>query len=515
MRPRMSTKQTTSLIPTARLQSVLSLCQKMNAERNLPGLLVLLAKKAGNLLAAKEASLLLLDQERCELWSYVSLDGESIRFDARLGIAGAAALTGKLINVADTLQDARFYPGIDMRTKKRTRNILAVPLKGKTDEVLGVLEVMNKKVGPFTKVDEVTGTMLAEQAALAIETTQMVHELRRQHDQLVQENEQLWKEVEGRFVTQNLIGTSSRMQDIVRLIDQIRDSSVDVLITGENGTGKELVAKAIHYNSPRARRPFVALNCAALPEHLVESELFGIERGVATGVDPRMGKFEQANGGTLFLDEVGDLGLNGQAKILRVLQERKLERVGGRTVHGVDVRVLAATNKKLDALMKEGAFREDLYYRLRVVHVQTPALREIPEDVPLLASFFLNKYCQEMKKDPKHLSSHAQRTLQGHHWPGNVRELENEMKRLAVTARRSKISEQDLDEIIRSGNSTSARIFSPSRLSLHQAVAELEQDLIQNALQQYKYNQVHTAKALGLSRQGLIKKMKRYGIESP
>ena len=511
----MNTKQTQSRIPTNTLQSVLSLCQKMNAERNLPGLLVLLAKTAGKLLAAKEASLLLLDQERCELWSYVSLDGELIRFDARLGIAGAAALTGKLINVPDTQQDSRFYPGIDMRTKKRTRNILAVPLKGKTDEVLGVLEVMNKKVGTFTKTDEVTGAMLAEQAALAIETTQMVNELRRQHDELVQENEQLWKEVEGKFVTQNLIGTSSRMQDIVRLIDQIRDSSVDVLITGENGTGKELVAKAIHYNSPRARRPFVALNCAALPEHLVESELFGIERGVATGVDPRIGKFEQANGGTLFLDEVGDLGLNEQAKILRVLQERTLERVGGRTVHAVDVRVLAATNKQLDALIKEGAFRQDLYYRLRVVHIQTPALREIPEDVPLLAFYFLNKYCQEMKKEPKHLSPQAQRALQAHPWPGNVRELENEMKRLAVTARRSKISEQDLDDVIRSGHMPLARLPSSSSFSLHQAVADLEQSLIQEALHQNKYNQVHTAKALGLSRQGLIKKMKRYGIETP
>ena len=150
-----------------------------------------------------------------------------------------------------------------------------------------------------------------------------------------------------------------------------------------------------------------------------------------------------------------------------------------------------------------------------MVHVQTPALREVPEDVPLLAAYFLNKYCQEMKKDPKHLSSHAQRTLQGHHWPGNVRELENEMKRLVVTARRSRISEQDLDDAIRSGNFASARNSSPSRLSLHQAVAELEQSLIQEALQQFKYNQVHTAKALGLSRQGLIKKMKRYGIENP
>lgn len=502
-----------AILPTSRLQSVLSLSQKMNAEQNLPGLLALLAKEAGTLLTAKGASLLLLDRERCELWSFVSLDGETIRFDARLGIAGAAALTGKLINVHDAQTDPRFYAGIDKRTRKRTRNILAVPLRGKDGEVLGVLEVINKKSGSFNEVDEITATVLAEQAAMAIETTNIVHELRRHQDQLLKENAQLWKEVEGRFVTQNLMGTSSRMQDIVRLIDQIRDSSVDVLITGENGTGKEVVAKAIHYNSPRARQPFVALNCAALPQQLVESELFGIEKGVATGVESRMGKFEQANGGTLFLDEVGDLGLNEQAKILRVLQERVIERVGGRTGKAVDVRVLAATNKDLDTLIQEGAFRQDLYFRLRVVHIQTPALRDIPEDIPLFATYFLNKYCREVGKEPKRLASSAERALLAYHWPGNVRELENEMKRLAVTARRVTISEQDLDRSIFSSKSLSGGKSGLSGSSLHEAVAEFEQNLIREALEKCKNNQVQTAKALGLSRQGLIKKMKRYGIK--
>jgi len=513
--PTLSYENLHSLLSTSRLQSVMSLSKKMKAERNLPGLLTLLAKEACNLLSAKGASLLLLDKERCELWSFVSLDGEIIRFDARLGIGGAAALSGKLINVSDAQEDSRFYTGIDLRTKKKTRTLLAVPLRGKDGEALGVLEIMNKKGGSFDQVDEATATVLADQAATAIETPKMVQELRRHQDQLLKEHTRLSTEGEGRFETQNLMGMSSRIQDTVRLIDQLKDSSLDVLITGENGTGKELVAKALHYNSPRARQPFVALNCAALPQHLVESELFGIEKGVATGVESRVGKFEMANGGTLFLDEVGDLGLNEQAKILRVLQERTIERVGGRKVLAVDVRILAATNKKLDALIQQGTFREDLYYRLRVVHIHTPALREIPEDIPLFVTYFLDKNCRQEEKKPKHLTSGAEQALLAYHWPGNVRELENEMKRLVATIRRPTISEQDLDRSIQLwAERPSEKKLGTAGSSLHEAVADFEQDMIRTALQQCHHNQVQTAKFLGISRQGLIKKMRRYGIKS-
>jgi Nif-specific regulatory protein len=513
--PTLSQDNLTALLSTPRLQSVMALSKKMNAERNLPGLLTLLAKEACNLLSAKGASFLLLDKERCELWSFVSLDGEIIRFDARLGIGGAVALSGKVINVSDAQEDSRFYTGVDLRTKKKTRTLLAVPLRDKDGEVLGVLEIMNKKGGSFDQVDEATATFLADQAAMTIETPTMVQELRQHQEESLKEHSRLGTEGQGGFETQNLMGISSRIQDTVRLIDLLRDSSLDVLITGENGTGKELVAKAIHYNSPRARGPFVALNCAAIPQHLVESELFGIEKGVATGVESRVGKFEVANGGTLFLDEVGDFGLNEQAKILRALQERTIERVGGRKVLAVDVRILAATNKKLDTLIKQGTFREDLYYRLRVVHIHTPALREIPEDIPLFATHFLNKYCGKEGKKPKHLTPGAEQALVAYHWPGNVRELENEMNRLAATVRRSTISEQDLDSSIFSlAEKPSEKKIGTAGSSLHEAVADFEQDLIREALQKCRHNQVQTAKFLGLSRQGLIKKMRRYGIKA-
>ena len=512
MSPRVNSKQKHPEPPTDTLRSVLSLCRKMGAERKLPALLRLIAKEAKHHLSAKEASLLLFDHNRCELWSYISLDGATIRFDARLGIAGAAALSGELLNIPDAQQDSRFYNEIDTRSKKRTRTLLAIPLKTHNQEVVGVLEVMNKVHGTFTKEDEAIGSALAEQAALSIESAQTVQELKTQQQLLEAENSQLWKEIEERFSTQHLIGTSPQVQAIVRLIDQIRDSAIDVLITGESGTGKELVAKAIHYTSVRAKKPFVALNCAAIPEHLLESELFGIKRGVATGVDPRIGKFEQANGGTLFLDEVGDLGSNAQAKILRVLQERSFQPIGGQTDHLVDVRILAATNKNLEDLIHQGTFRHDLYYRLKVIHIHTPPLRDVPEDIPLLAMHFLTNYCREMQKAEKYLNAKALHALQAYPWPGNVRELENEMKRLVAILRRIVITEQDLEEYIRSHGRTASMRRIKGSPSLPEAVAQLETQMIQESLKVSHSNQVQTAKTLGISRQGLIKKMKRLGI---
>ena len=295
-----------------KLLAILSISQKMNAERDLASLFDLTAREAARLMDAERASVFLLDRERLELWSLVALGSEPIRFDARLGIGGASALNGNLVNVADAQHDPRFYPGIDARTGYHTRNLLAVPLRTHAGEIIGTFEVLNKRDGAFTAGDEELLEALAAHAAIALETVQLMEQLRQQRDQLVGDNTQLWREVEGKFSTQTILGTSEKIQRVVRLIAQISDSTVNVLITGESGTGKELVAKAIHYTSPRVRGPLVALNCAALPESLVESELFGIERGVATGVERRIGKFEAADGGTLFLDEVGDLSPSAQ-----------------------------------------------------------------------------------------------------------------------------------------------------------------------------------------------------------
>jgi Nif-specific regulatory protein len=495
-----------------KLRSILNLCQKMNSERDLAALFDLIAREAARLMEADRASIFLLDQEKRELWSIVAMESEPIRFDARLGIAGAVALTGQTINVPDAWEDPRFHPSIDARTRYRTRSVLAVPLRNYQGEIIGAFQVLNKKTGAFTTEEEELLKALAAHAAIALETARLVGELKEHQEHLLEENTQLWRAVEGRFATEAILGTSQAIQHIVRLIEQISDTSVNVLITGESGTGKEMVAQAIHYRSPRARQSFVALNCAALPDSLVESELFGIEKGVATGVERRIGKFEEANGGTLFLDEIGDLSPASQAKILRVLQARVIERVGGRKPIPIDVRVLAATNKDLEAEIKKGAFREDLYYRLKVIQIQTPPLREIPQDIPLLANHFLNKHCQEMSREPKKLAPAALKCLTAYRWPGNVRQLENEMKRLVVSVRRAVIMEEDLSEVIRSDAQKKMIAGARPGRSLKETVEEIEKKMIQEALEACQHNQWRAANWLSLSRQGLIKKMKRYGL---
>lgn len=493
---------------------LLKICQRMNSERDLGGLLDLIAKEATKLMEADRASLFLLDREKGELWSKVALGSDEIlRFDAGVGIAGAVALSGQTINVEDAHQDPRFYKEIDLHTGYRTRTLLAVPLRNHEDNIVGTFEVLNKKAGVFSGNDEEILKALAAQAAIAIETAQLVEEMRRHRDVLQAENAQLWKEVEGRFSNQSIIGTSEKIRAVLKLIDQIGNSSVNVLITGESGTGKELAAKAVHYGSLRSRKPFVALNCAALPENLVESELFGIERGVATGVERRVGKFEAAHGGTLFLDEVGDLSLMAQAKLLRVLQERVVEHVGGRKTIPVDVRVLSATNKNLEAEIKKGTFREDLYYRLKVIHIQMPPLREITDDIPLLANYFLANCCREMKREPMELGRQALSAVMNYFWPGNVRELENEIKRLVLSVSGKTITEQDLPEPIRRRGPGTVPSMSKPKRYLRDVISELEKRMIQEALEASRQNQQHAAAALGLSRQGLSKKMKRYSIQ--
>ena len=498
-----------------KLPPILQICQKINSQRDLSALLDLIAREATRLLEADRASLFLLDRASNELWSKVALGSDEIlRFDACLGIAGSVAMTGQLVNVEHAHQDPRFYQEIDARTSYRTRSVLAVPLRSLAGEIIGAFEVLNKRQGPFTAEDEEIVKALAAQAAVAIETAQMMSQLKHHRDQLLQENTQLWKEVEGKFATKNILGTSAKLQSVLSLVEQINESSVNVLITGESGTGKELIAKAIHYNSPRARRPWVALNCAALPDTLVESELFGIEKGVATGVEQRIGKFEAADGGTLFLDEIGDLSLPAQAKLLRVLQEGVIERVGGRKEIRVNVRTLAASNKDLQAEIKNGTFRQDLYYRLKVIHIQMPTLRDMQEDIPLLVNHFLVRYGREAGKQPLSLAPEALDCLRNYSWPGNVRELENEMRRLVVSVPRDVIEPEDLSEGIQGVRNKKNRPTPLSGRALKDTVVELEKRMILEALERCRQNQQQAARELGLSRQGLIKKMKRYRIGS-
>jgi Nif-specific regulatory protein len=265
---------------------------RINQETNLQAVVQLIRMEACRVLKAEMASIFLLDREQGELWFPLPEKGRLLRLDARLGIAGACVSTEEVLNVKDVQLDPRFFSGIDITTKHQTRTLLALPVRARTGEVFGVFEAVNKNGKAFSAQDETLANALVEYISIPLHKFHTVEQLRHEREQLQQENAHLWKEVEGRYSTQKLLGTTLPMQRLVRIIDQIRESSVDVLITGENGTGKELVAKALHYNSPRARQPFVAINCAALPEQLIESELFGIGKGTATGVDARVGKFE-------------------------------------------------------------------------------------------------------------------------------------------------------------------------------------------------------------------------------
>jgi Nif-specific regulatory protein len=498
-----------------RLRAILNVCKRMTSVGDVISLLELITIETKELLKADRVSIFLLDREKCELWSVISQEKRIIRLDARLGIAGSVAMTGQTINVADAYDHPLFYKEVDLQTGYRTRTLLAVPLRNLKGEIIGVGEAINKSDGQFTDDDAELLQTLAAHVSDTIETTQLERQLQEYPSQKETDRR---ADIGGGFSTQNIIGMSYRIQSIIRLIDQIRDCSVDVLIEGESGTGKELVAKALHHSSPRAKHPFVAVNCAALPDNLVEAELFGIEKGVATGVDRRIGKFEEASGGTLFLDEIGDLSRSAQAKILRVLQERSVDRVGGRVSIPIDIRVIAATNKGLEGAIKERTFREDLYYRLKVIHIHTPSLREVPEDIPGLANHFLNKYCKMMNTELKQLTIGALEELSGFSWPGNARQLENEIKRLVASVRGKSITEEHLDGSIRGASVQNFQPKeepapeSPMSRSLPNAVEQLERRLIEEALRNSGGNKQKAAQVLGLSRQGLIKKLKRLGM---
>lgn len=334
---------------------------------------------------------------------------------------------------------------------------------------------------------------------------------------LVNEIRVLRREVEGRYSFGNIIGKNPGMQEVYDLISNVADTDATVLIRGETGTGKELVAKSIHFNSRRKDNAFVSLNCGALPETLLESELFGYEKGAFTGaIRQKIGKFEYADGGTVFLDEVSDLSPATQVKLLRVLQERVIERVGGNGQIEVDVRIIAATNKDLEEEVAEGRFREDLYYRLNVVPIKLPPLRERKEDIPLLAKHFLAKYARLLNKDVTIMPQEVLNEMMAYDWPGNVRQLENLIERAIIMAKGNTITHIDLSDDLRR-----RKIEPPGQLAVHlpfkeakeRVVKEYERDYFINLLGRCRGNITQSAKISQLDMKTLRRKMKEYGLK--
>lgn len=334
-------------------------------------------------------------------------------------------------------------------------------------------------------------------------------------DALAREVRSLRAQVAKRYSFHNLIGKSPAMQEIYSKIEQVADTRTTVLITGESGTGKELVARALHYNSARRDKPFIALNSAAIPDTLIESELFGHEKGSFTDAQARrVGQFELAHGGTLFLDEIGDLSAATQAKLLRVLQEREFTRVGGSQPVKVDVRIIAATNKQLDEMVRRGEFRDDLYYRINVVLLHLPALRDRRDDILLLARNFLDKRLAEDRRPAQEFSKDAMELLVGYHWPGNVRELENVIEQAIIWSQGHTILPEHLPATLTAARQPTAvtEAIPPGQFSLEQAVLDYEKKMILDALKRTDFVQTHAAALLGISRRMLKYRMDMLNI---
>ena len=331
------------------------------------------------------------------------------------------------------------------------------------------------------------------------------------HKTLMDENEQLKQKLQDRYRFQNVIGKSQKMQELFELVESVAASEANILIQGENGTGKELIANALHYNSKRSKGPFIKINCAAIPKDLIESELFGYKKGAFTGATmDKEGLFELAEGGSVLLDEIGEMPAYLQTKLLRVLQEREYRPIGSDRIVRVDFRLICATNIDLDAALKDGRLREDLYFRINTITLRVPPLRERTEDIPLLCDFFLDKFRQRYQKNVKTLAASVYHVLIRNRWPGNVRELENAIERAVLVAKGTEVAVGDLPESIREESTSSADFVIPP----HCTLAQIEKMAILQTLQRTNWNKQEAAHILGLYRPTLYSKMKKHEIRA-
>ena len=425
------------------------------------------------------------------------------------GVTGRVVQTGTPQIIPLISEDPSFLNRTGARNKRGSREVsfICVPIK-LGNETFGALAVDRPAVGqPELEEDVRLLSILASLIAQAVRIRQNVMEEKRA---LVEENTRLQEELREKFRPSNIIGNSRAMQDVFDMIAQVSGSDATVLIRGESGTGKELVAHAIHYNSRRADKPFIKVNCAALPETVIESELFGHEKGAFTGaINTRKGRFEVADSGTIFLDEVGDLSPTTQIKLLRVIQEREFERVGGNETIRVNVRVVAATNRNLEQLIEDGRFREDLYYRLNVFPVHIPPLRDRKSDVLLLADHFVEKYAARNHVAVRRISTPAIDLLMSYHWPGNVRELENCIERAVLLSVDEVIHSHHLPPSLQSAESTNTALHG----TLEESLDNLERELILDALKSTRGNMAKAARLLGITERIMGLRVRKHDID--
>jgi Nif-specific regulatory protein len=501
-----------------RLAALILAVNRINTLRPLDELLLFIAQEGAAALEAQRCTVWVIDQERRELYSRVAmgLGNQQLRMPMYSGLAGDALRRGQITNVPNAAADPRFAGQLGQSDEFHTRSLLSVPMANREGRPVGVFQVLNKaRNQAFTTADEQLAQAFASAATIAVQNAQEFEAVRRHRDQLDTENARLKLSLTESFDPAEAIGNSPAMVKVFETARRVSNTDVSVLITGESGTGKSLLAKCIHFHSERRNRPLADINCAAIPETLLEAELFGIEKGIATGVDQRIGKLEAAAGGTIFLDEIADMSLATQAKILRVVQEKAFERVGSQQTRQADVRIISATNKDLATAIAAGRFREDLYYRLAVVTLPLPPLRERREDIPPLAHFILDRLCRKFNRSALRFSDAALERLVAYSWPGNVRELENEIARSLVLAiDQPELDLADLSEKLQqtAGVSNECRnLLTVGRLS--EKVEALERRLIVEARAITAGNKSAMARMLGLSREGLRKKLSRYKME--
>jgi len=498
----------------ARLASLIEMNQLLVSTVEPEELLRVILSAAIRLFAVEGCSIGLVDASAQQL-AFTAMEGKAKVDEFRIaldqGIAGWVARTGQEVFSNDVSQDPRFFSGVDKKTGFKTKSVMCAPLK-QSDRVIGVIEAMNTRTPlGFTEADLQLFLAFAGLAATALSRAKTFASVRNA-------GAAFQETVQGRY--RLVTGTSATMHEALRVAQAAAISPATVLLLGQSGTGKEVVARAIHEWSPRAEQPFVAVNCTALTPELLESELFGHEKGAFTGaIAQKKGKFELADGGTIFLDEIGDLAPNLQVKLLRVLQDKEFQRVGGVKDLRVDVRILAATNRDLQSAMRKGTFREDLYYRLNVVALTLPALRERREDIPALVHYFVDHYCREMNRLPMVVEPEALACLQVYAWPGNVRELQNTIERSVVLSQGATITLADLPAVVRGQSSGSSRGSAvvdeiDESVSLSVAIDEFTRARIHRALEATEGSQTEAARRLQLPQSNLSRIMKRLGMRN-
>jgi transcriptional regulator with GAF, ATPase, and Fis domain len=489
-----------------RLEAILEIANSWNQTREVQTLLSQMAEAATRLLGADRASIFLWDRPNRLLVGRPALgapDGE-LRIPDDRGVVGQVVQTGLPRRVDAAIEPELIDHRVDAQLQYETRTLVCVPLRGRTGELFGAFELINKRAGSFTQDDEDALLELAAHAGVALENAQ-------DRQQLLSANRQIAAQAAEGI---RLIGDCPAMTALRSIVRRVADTDLAVLILGENGTGKEVVAQSIHYLSRRRAQPFIAVNCAAIPDTLAESELFGHEKGSFTDAkEARPGKFELAAEGTLFLDEIGDLSLSSQAKLLRVLEEKVIVRVGGsRPIH-TEARVVAATNQNLAEMVRAKKFREDLYFRLNVVSLELPPLRTRGEDILLLAEHFLSDFCRRARRRTPPISPTARKRLLEHAWPGNIRELRNLMERLAYLSAEDRIDVEDLAFILSPRGQTP--LLADDRQSLAEATDRFQIEYIRRLVEQCRGNMSVAASRLGLHRSNLYRKMRQLGMEIP